>query len=240
MHKLFRKHFAFYVLFFLFKQIAECAHQTFTFDGRCYTTCPERTFIVPEKISDGTVASKGLSLRKRETNIDEFGSLQDIIGRTDSMKNRAITPSSAQKLCGSCHESCIRCNGPLDNDCIMCDSDYNQIIIGSNISCVRKSNNDTRTLLQSIKSEINGYSKRQIGLISVLIGFSMFISCISIYLLCRKCNFHNASSSEREKSFSGKYSYGPIRQETEEILLSQLTNAPSNDDDDDDSDASEN
>ena len=221
-----------------FTQISECVHQTFTFDGKCYTTCPERTFIVPETISDGSVASKGLSLKKREANIDEFGSLQDIIGKTESVvKNRAIMVGSVQKLCGSCHESCIRCNGPLENDCVMCDSDYNQIIIGSKISCVRKSNNTAVTLLQSIKSELNGYSKRQIALISVLIGFSLLIICIFIHLLCRKCELNNASTSERDKNFSGKYSYGPIKQETEEILLTKLPNIPSNDDDSDASEA---
>lgn len=193
---------------------------------------------MPEKISDGNVASKGLSLKKREANIDEFGSLQDIIGKKEStVKNRAIMPGSAQKLCGSCHESCIRCNGPLDKDCIMCDSDYNQIIIGSNISCSRKSSNINGTLLQSIEREVNGYSKQQIALISVLIIFSLLITCISVYLLCRKYYFNDASTSERGKNFSGKYSYGPIAQETEEILLTKLTNIPNNDDD---SDASEN
>lgn len=143
---------------------------------------------------------------------------------------------STQKLCGSCHESCIRCNGPLESDCIMCESDYNQIIIGSNISCSRKSNNVTGTLLQSIKSELSSYSKRQIALISLLIGFSMLITSIIIYLLCIKLDFNIASTSERDKNYSGKYSYNPIAQETEEILLTKLPDIPNNDD----SDASDN
>lgn len=196
---------------------------------------------MPEKISAGNEGgSEGLSLRKRAANIDEFGNLQDIIGRTESLvKNRAIMLGSSQKLCGSCHESCIRCSGPLDSDCLQCDSDYNQIIIGSNIICSRKSNNSTESLLQSIKSELNGYSTLQIILISALIGLSLMITCIATYLLCRKYDFENAMTTERDKNFSGKYSYNPITQENEEILLSKLTNIPNEATDDESDEGSE-
>lgn len=145
---------------------------------------------------------------------------------------------SSQKLCGSCHESCTRCNGPLGSDCVVCDSDYNQIIIGSNISCRRKSNNTTETLLQSIKRELNGYTTSQIILISALIGFSLLITCTAAYLLCRKYDFDNALILERDKNFSGKYSYGPITHENEEILLSKLANIR-NEASDDESEGSE-
>lgn len=207
--------------------ISECAHQTFTFDGRCYNTCPERTFIVPERIPSGSAGSKGLSLRKREANSDEFGNLQDIIGRTESLvKNREIMQGSTQKLCGSCHESCFRCNGPLDGDCVDCDSEYNQIIIGSSVSCRRKLTNATKpTLLDSIKSELKSYSTLKVILISLLMVVSLVITCISIYLLCRRCDSDNGSS-DRDKAFLNKYSYDRIDPETEEILLTRLTEAP--------------
>lgn len=187
--------------------------------------------MVPEALDIDIAVSKGLTL-KRDAHTDEFASLQDIIGSTKSvLKNRAITLDSIPKLCGSCHESCIRCNGPLDSNCIMCDSDYNQIIIGSNMSCVRKSNNTTGTLVENIKSD----SKLQIVLISVMIGFLLLITSVFIYLLCRKHDINNASKAERDK-FSGKYVYGRIVHETEEIPLTMLPDNPSNDED---SDASE-
>lgn len=195
--------------------------------------------MVPEKAFDGIVSgSKGLSLRKRAANVDNFDSLQDIIGRTESLvKNRAIMQGSSQKLCGSCHESCMRCNGPHDTDCVVCDSDYNEIIIGSNISCSRKSNNITdNTLLTSIKHELRGYSLLQIVLISAMIGFSLLITCIFINLLCRKYDSDNVSTPNRDKNFSGKYSYDPIIQENEEILLARLPNIPRIEYNDNDSD----
>lgn len=224
--------------FFCLNLISECAHQTFTFDGRCYTTCPERTFIVPEKIAAGEVDSKGLSLRRRAANIEEFDNLQDIIGRTESLvKNRAIFLASSQKLCGSCHESCTSCNGPLDSDCVICDSDYNQIIIGSQISCSRRVNNATGSLLSGIKSKLSGYSKPQIVLICSLMVASLAITSVAICLLCRKHDYQHATKTDRDKIFSGKYSYGPINQETEEILLSTLPDIPAEalDDDSDES-----
>lgn len=199
--------------------------------------------MVPEKAFEEIVSgSKGLSLRKREANVENFDNLQDIIGRTESfVKNRAIMQGSSQKLCGSCHESCIRCNGPHDTDCVVCDSDYNQIIIGSNISCSRKSNSTTDdSIFTSIKHEIHGYSLLQIVLISGMIGFSLLISCIFINLLCKNYDSDNTTTtSDRDKNYSGKYSYNPIIQDSEEILLARLQNIPRVIHDEDDSDASD-
>ncbi|XP_070490014.1 furin-like protease kpc-1 isoform X2 [Chironomus tepperi] len=187
----------------------ECAHQTFIFDGRCYNTCPERSFIVPEKISEN-IESKGLSVKKRRhaMNIDEFDSLDDIIGKT----NRAISSSESsitpQKLCGSCHDVCLKCNGPTENDCLTCDSDYNQIIIGSRIICHRKSNDDensnllsttttmaseivndgNKSVLNSITNQLKNYSIEKIVLISSMIGILLMIISICIYLLYIKCD----------------------------------------------------
>lgn len=220
---------------FLFQMISECAHQTFTFDGRCFTTCPERTFIVPEKVSAGIAGSKGLSLRKRAANIDEFDNLHDIIDRTESLvKNRAIMSGSTQKLCGSCHESCLKCNGPLDSDCVLCDSNYNQIIIGSNISCAL--NNQTLSgslLLKNIEHELKNYSLLKIVLVCLFVGILFVITCISIYLLRQKHKFDKNLSSERDRNFSGKYSYNQLQ--SEEILFTKLPNTPQlNDSDVDD------
>lgn len=188
---------------------SECAHQTFIFDGRCYNTCPERSFIVPEKVSEN-IESKGLSVKKRRhaMNIDEFDSLDDIIGKT----NRAISSSESsitpQKLCGSCHDVCLKCNGPTENDCLTCDSDYNQIIIGSRIICHRKSNDDeninsssttttiateivndgNKSVLNSITNQLKNYSIEKIVLISSMIGILLMIISICIYLLFIKCD----------------------------------------------------
>lgn len=202
--------------------IPECSHQTFTFDGRCYNTCPERTFIVPEKAASGSgevgsSKSESLSLRKRDANFDD---LQDIIGRTESLvKNRAIMAESVQKLCGSCHASCTRCKGPLDSDCVECDTDYDRVIIGSGIGCLRKTNATTWNILDSMQHELNSYSPLEIIVISFVIVASLVIMCVSVYLLCRRHGASNPAAAERDKTFSGKYSYDPIVQDLEEIML---------------------
>lgn len=202
--------------------IPECSHQTFTFDGRCYNTCPERAFIVPEKAASGSgevgsSKSESLSLRKRDANFDD---LQDIIGRTESLvKNRAIMAESVQKLCGSCHASCTRCKGPLDSDCVECDADYDRVIIGSGIGCLRKTNATTWNILDSMQHELNSYSPLEIIVISFVIVASLVIMCVSVYLLCRRHGASNPAAAERDKTFSGKYSYDPIVQDLEEIML---------------------
>lgn len=220
----------FYVYSFLFV-ISECAHQTFTYDGNCYNTCPERTFIVPEQISAGDAESKGLSLKKRDASFDE---LQDIIGKTESLvKNRAVMPSSVQKLCQSCHESCVRCNGPLETDCVACDFNYNQVISGSKLRCIYKSNETTWTLLDSLKQELNSYSPLKIIFISFVIIGSLGLMCVSMVLLCRKNDGDGSPLQERDKGFVGKYSYNPIVQDNEEIRLIRATMVSSAASDDD-------
>lgn len=212
---------------FSFQIVPECARTYFLYDGKCYSTCPERTFIVPEKVVADNVRSKGLSVKRRASNIDEFDNLQDIIGRTESLvENRAIMLSSAQKLCGSCHESCLKCNGPLESDCVICDLNYNQIIIGSNISCDQKSNNVT--LIESIQQGINEHSVLKIAFISALIGILLFTSCISICLLRRKQKFDKALSPEKDGKFSAKYSYNQLM-DNEEKLLAKLNQDESDD-----------
>ncbi|CRL05005.1 CLUMA_CG018231, isoform A [Clunio marinus] len=221
----------------------ECK-SSFLFAGKCFDECPERTFIVPERVSTSNIRSKGLSLRKRGMNVDEFDNLSDILGRSESLvENRAVMLASNQKMCGSCHESCLKCTGELDSDCVSCDENYNQIIIGSNINCVRKMNNTTTSLLESIENELRNYSTLKIILISLAIGVLLFITCISIYLLCRKYNFVKTSQQDRDTNFSNKYSYNQLLQESEEIIFSKSPNIPiklsNNYDDDDDDDESD-
>jgi hypothetical protein len=198
----------------------------FTFDGGCFESCPEKTYIVPEKPAEGGgYRSKGLSLKRRDANSDEFGNLHDIIGNTESLvKNREIT--SQKKLCASCHFSCASCHGALESECMDCASDYNRIVIGSSVQCVRPLKNNTSEHFNRPEN----YSALKIILIILLITVLLSVTCISFYVICRKTGFDNAPSDS--KSFSG-VSYNKIRQDNEDVLVVQLPNI------DDDSDGSE-
>lgn len=138
-------------------------------------------------------------------NIDEFDSLQDILGRTEYVvKNRAIESSAdattQQKLCGSCNDVCVKCNGPTEDDCLACESDYNQIIIGSKITChPKKPNNASITAvitespnddnkLNGIANHLKNYSIEKIVLVSSIIGILLMTISISIYLIFIKCD----------------------------------------------------
>lgn len=161
------------------------------------------------------------------------------------MKNRAAT--APQKLCGSCHESCLKCKGPTQHDCLTCDADYNQIIIGSSITCqpVRLPIIDgSKSPLSGITNQLKNYSVERIALISTAISVLLMITCICIYLLCIKCDFDiSASICERMKRLMGmasnvatkqeKYSYNVVGMEDTPLTLPRL------DGNDDDSDASE-
>lgn len=170
------------------------------------------------------------------------------------MRNRAAAARGGipQKLCGSCHPSCLKCKGPTENDCLTCETDYNQIIIGSSITChpSKIAINDSNNLpISSITNQLKSYSTEKIVLISITIGILLMITCICIYLLCINCNCHIFSSicGERVKELMGrvrnltsssqeKYSYNIVEME-EDMPLTLL---PKLNIDDMESDASEN
>lgn len=212
---------------FSFQIVPECSRNYFLYAGKCYSNCPERTFIVPEEVVADDIRSKGLSVKRRASNVEGFDRDRD----QDSaiVKNRAIMLSSLQKLCGSCHEACLKCNGPLESDCVLCDQNYNQIIIGSSISCDRKSNNATATLIEAIHRGFNEHSTLKVALIGALIAVLVLISSISIYLLRRKLSIVKVlSPTERDGKFSAKYSYNQLA-ENEENLLAKLNRDDSDD-----------
>lgn len=165
------------------------------------------------------------------------------------MRNRAATAAglAPQKLCRSCHESCLKCKGPTENDCLACDSDYRQIIIGSSITCQPSQSaiiDDSKSALSGITNQVKNYSIGKIVLISTAIGALLMITCICIYLLCIKCDCDIFSSiCERMKRLMSKasnattsqekYTYNVVEMEDTPLTLPRL------DGNDDDSDASE-
>lgn len=100
-----------FIHFFLF--LTECQPGMFLYDGQCYTDCPDRTYIVPEK----TVNRFRKLLKSRKSS----ASLRDV-----SHVIRAVSHSMVQKQCAPCHTSCLKCRGPNEYECTQCtlDTDY--------------------------------------------------------------------------------------------------------------------
>jgi hypothetical protein len=206
--------------------------------------------------------SKGLSLKERRhaTHIDEFDDLHDILGRTEyAVRNRAIAssaspPTGVQKLCGSCHDVCLRCHGPTADECLTCEADYDQIIIGSKIACHSRAvpaPTPPVDKLNVIANQLRDYSGEQIVLISAIVGVGLAAVAICIYLLFARCNL--ASFNGRTKLFMGramgtnsggamtereKYSYNIVEmEETSPLTVVKPTDFQIANDDDDDEDS---
>jgi hypothetical protein len=74
---------------------------------------------------------------------------------------------------------------------------------------------------------MNSYTTTKISFISLLIFISIAMTCIATGLICRKYDFkHSSATPDRDKSTSGNYSYTPIKQDNEEIVLSKLAHVP--------------
>lgn len=162
------------------------------------------------------------------------------------MRNRAAAAAlTPQKLCGSCHVSCLKCKGPTEHDCLTCDSDYNQIIIGSSITCQPIKSaiiDDSKSPLNGITNQLKNYSLEKIVLISTSIAILLMITCICIYLLCIKCDIFTSICERMKRLMSKasnvsqsqeKYTYNVVGTEDMPLTLPRLVG------NDDDSDASE-
>lgn len=92
---------------FLFLPRTVCEQTTFNYKGHCYTACPERTFMLPEKPTTKLISENS----------------------TASLHERAVVQNVPQKQCGDCHSTCLRCRGPLVHDCTECatESVYREI-----------------------------------------------------------------------------------------------------------------
>lgn len=83
------------------------------FEGKCYTECPERSYPIISYQSRlrSAVRESSKSLKR------------DIQADSQQRDERAILNPSLQRLCGSCHFTCLICRGPKDSDCTACASD---------------------------------------------------------------------------------------------------------------------
>lgn len=93
---------------------------TFLYEGRCYSNCPERSYIVPETTKGSKSRFKSLSLRHAGEE-DSLAATQIITIPSD--KKLLEEKNVPQKLCASCHYSCLKCRGRNDYDCIDCAPD---------------------------------------------------------------------------------------------------------------------
>lgn len=240
--------------------IADCSQQAFLFGGKCFKSCPERSFIVPETIDAlKSAESQTLSLKR---GIEEFDNLDDILATKKT--KRVVKIGVVQKTCDACHSSCQKCNGPLKSNCLACDSELelDQKQFCNPIAIISSSENARNTTtMDSIKSQLKNYPINQIILISSLIGIIILLSSITIYLLCINCECDfmasvidktkqilsitrtkntigtSSVSTERDRNFSGKYVYNPIL-EMSETRKQKFTIENDNDEDfDEDSDS---
>lgn len=89
---------SFFLSVFVF---AECDQTTFLYEGRCYTDCPEHSYMVPE-------ASPNQALQAVITTVQAL---------------RSIAAKMPRKQCAACHYSCLKCRGPNDYECTRCTNE---------------------------------------------------------------------------------------------------------------------
>lgn len=118
---MFHNLFSFYHSKLFFIYFTECIKNTFQYEGKCYTSCPERAFMLPEGTAmdlDQPSVRKSASLKARRMTKHRRDT------ENGNETERAIKmPIYPQKLCAPCHFSCLKCKGPNDYDCTDCAPD---------------------------------------------------------------------------------------------------------------------
>lgn len=173
------------------------------YEGKCYSSCPERSFMVREKpkpvVTDARSKSGSLRAVKRDEQSDLL---------LESFPHDATTSAAVnlvpQKLCAACHFSCLRCRGPNDYDCTDCAPDsYLKIIFNQQGTCVEipidKTAQATNILLVQLTSN-------EILLIAICLAAIAFVIAIGIYFFFRHICF-------ARKTNSNSYAYNALNDE---------------------------
>lgn len=101
---------------------SECEQTTFSFNGRCFTSCPDRSYMLPEK--------PRLKTKPQQPSQDQPKSSSEMTPVTSTpLRERAVIQTVPQKKCGTCHSSCFRCRGPHSFHCTECamESSYREV-----------------------------------------------------------------------------------------------------------------
>lgn len=119
-----------------------CEQTTFNYKGRCFTSCPEKTYMLPEKagIISKSKSNDGLS------------------SSAASLHRRAVISNVPQKRCGDCHVSCYKCRGPNAHECTECTSEAAYREVNANETYCDRSEHDDGSSLKVIKLFGNDHS----------------------------------------------------------------------------------
>lgn len=190
-----------YLFIFILIQTV-CEQTTFIYNGRCYTSCPDHAYMLPES-----------------SNIDLNSD-----SATARLHERAVIPSVPQKKCAACHISCLRCRGPLKSDCTECatESIYREVApnetycdpgeheVGSPqvvklFEPSHSSNNTDQNLShKSIVQQLIEHTTISTALIYIA---SVTIILFTVYIACKVCGGTSTTVNTNDKK---KYAYNRI------------------------------
>lgn len=108
----------------------ECLQQTYLYEGRCYTACPERTYMQHKPGRDIEVTTSRPTEQKKHSSASPFDdhhhspvSLRANSNDPQPRRRAVLAARQPSPLCKPCHFSCLTCYGPNDYDCATCAPD---------------------------------------------------------------------------------------------------------------------
>lgn len=182
---------------------------TFLYEGRCYTSCPERSYAAVSNSGDSTSGNSS-PLPADASFEEELIELTDDANRQQQYRPlmRAIKMpdepppplNDRKRLCLACHFSCLKCRGPNDYDCSECapDSVYTE----------RQQNATYCLPLSSINKLKRMYDDDRLYMVLLILVPALFILCFVLFiswLLRTKC------CVEKGNAASGYVQYNKIR-----------------------------
>lgn len=192
------------MIFSIYFFLTECDQTTFSYKGRCYTACPEHSFMMAEFPRTKTKADqKQASLRRRSV---------------------ATSTSVPQKQCLACHPSCTKCRGAKNHECTECttESAYREVspnetycdgIVNEqdngSLKVIKlfhndQTTNDTQNSHKSILHMI--YTDFPFYTIIAYIALVIILLAVLRYLILTCCSNDSSSNSGNKK----KYVYNRI------------------------------
>uniref|UniRef100_A0A1L8DJ27 furin n=2 Tax=Nyssomyia neivai TaxID=330878 RepID=A0A1L8DJ27_9DIPT len=121
------------------KKCLECEHGTFLYDGLCYRTCPDGTYVSVDNVPKSRHREGHLSLRSStQGSLEPRENSDYAMIEPEKRKVPSDGKNSDPKVCFPCHSSCLRCRGASEAECTACTDAFDLVTLKIDSFCLKK------------------------------------------------------------------------------------------------------
>lgn len=189
------------------------------YKGRCYDTCPIRTYVFDHTGNSEELKNYEINLPKNLQDDDELQS----IDRKKRSQNLYRTRNKLSEYyqhtadfavkntisCEPCDTSCLRCDGPLNSQCISCPvgSQLKRMANTNETYCINFSERSSGNAFSNLSNP--GFNLNQFVIILV-ISIIIFALGLIFFVYCKRRCLPNVLRKQNDNEITTTYTYDRV------------------------------